>query len=311
MRTFIAMLLACLALPVSAEGAPKVAAVQSNALQSYDEVLTGFASEAPRLEIARFDLGGDAKKADAAMEKVLASKPSLILALGPLAANAAKRATSDVPIVFCMVPNHEKYGLEAANVTGIALTRPIEDQLAAIHALVPSAKSVGVLYTPAYSQDLVNSASSVAKKLGIKLVAEKLGPDREAAELAAPLAAKVDAIWLIADRGTATVSASKALIAAARKNQVPLFALTEGQVREGALVAFTASPISIGAQAGRLGGRIAIEHVDPGAIAVLPPSGQDLWVNLATAKALALDATFPARVLDYAGQQGLAVRAIP
>jgi len=309
MRTVLALCLLCFALP--ARAAPLVAAVQSNALQSYDEVLTGFAAEAPQLQLARFDLAGDAKKADATMAAVLAKKPALILALGPLAANAARRATSTVPTIFCMVPNYEKYGLEAPNVTGIALTRPIEDQLEAIHALLPQAKQLGVLYTPEYSQEVIARAVGIATRSGVKLHGEKLGKDRTAAGLANGLASAVDAIWLIADRGTATVAATQALIAASKKSRAPLFALTEGQVREGALLAFTSNPLAIGAQAGKLGARIAQEHVDPGAIAVLPPAGLDLWVNLATARALGLDAGFAERVLDYAGRQGLAVKAIP
>jgi putative ABC transport system substrate-binding protein len=305
-----ALALALLVLPLHAGAAPLVAAVQSDALESYREVLSGFAAQAPDLELARFSLDGSAKKADEVMEQVKARKPALILALGPLAANAARRATDDIPIVFAMVPNYEKYGLEAKNVTGIALTRPLEDQLGAIRALAPAAKKVGVLYSPEYSQALIDQASAAAQKLGLQLRAEKLGK-RDAAEAAPALAEAVDALWLIADRGTATVSATAALISASKKSKVPLFALTEGQVREGALLAFTASPLAIGNQAARLSARIAQEHVNAGALAVLPPSGLDAWVNLGTARALGLDAAFSARLLDYAGQKGLAVKALP
>ncbi|MBS2027746.1 MAG: ABC transporter substrate-binding protein [Deltaproteobacteria bacterium] len=300
-----------LALPFAAHASNAVVAVvQSDALESYQEVVTGFAAQAPDLELARFSLDGNAKKADEVMDAALKRNPAVILALGPLAANAAKRATTDVPIVFAMVPNYEKYGLEAKNVTGIALTRPLEDQLGAVHALLPNAKKVGVLYTPELTQPLVDQAGPVAQKLGLSLKAEKLGK-REVPEAAAALAGEVDAVWLIADRGTATVAATSALVAACKKAKVPLFALTEGQVREGALTAFTANPLAIGNQAGRLASRIAVEHVNPGALAVMPPGGLDVWVNLSTTRTLALDAQFSARVLDYAGQKGLAVRAIP
>lgn len=297
------------ALPVRA--APRVAAIQSDALESYGQVLSGFAAAAPGLELDRYSLDGDPKKADAVLKQALAQKPALILAVGPLAANAARKATSDVPVVFCMVPNYEKYGLEARNVTGIALTRPIDEQLAAIKALLPDARRVGVLYTPEYSQELVAQSSAAAQRLGLTIRGEKLSRDRDVGSAAAALAGNVDAIWLIADRGIATVAATRTLISASKDAKVPLFALAEGQVREGALVAFTANPLGIGMQAGRLGSRIALEHVNAGALAVLSPSGLDAWVNLTTTRAIGLDAAFSARLLDYAGQKGLAVRVVP
>lgn len=299
------------ALPCLARAAPLVAAVESDALESYQQVLSGFSAEAQGLQLQRFSLDGDPKKAGPVMDQVLAAKPALILAVGPLAANAARKATSDVPIVFCMVPNYEKYGLEAKNVTGIALSRPLEDQLGAIQALLPSARKVGVLYTPEYSAEVVAQAAQAAQKLGLTLKAQKLDKGGDVAAAAQKLAGTVDALWLIADRGTATVSATRALVSASTQAKVPLFALAEGQVREGATVAFTANALGIGMQAGRLGSRIALEHVNAGALAVLPPSGLDAWVNLSTTRALGLDAAFSARLLDYAGQKGLAVRAIP
>ena len=300
-----------LGVPVVARAAPLLAVLKSDGLESYGQVASGAASAAAGMEVAEFSLGGDGKKVDAVVGALLARKPALILALGPLAANAARRATGETPVIFAMVPNFEKYGLEAKNVTGIALTRPVEEQLATLHALLPAAKRVGVLYTPEYSQELIDKAAVTAQRLGLTLKAEPLGKGHDAADLAQKLADGVDALWLIADRGTSTVAASSALITAARKARVPLVALSEGQVREGALLAFTASPLSIGVQAGRLAARIALEHVDPGALAVAPPSGLDVWLSLPTFRAIGLDAAFTARLLDHVGQKGLALRVLP
>jgi len=300
-----------LACPRLARAAPVVAAVQSNGLQTYRQLLTGFAAESPELTLMRFDLGGSGARAEAVLAQVKARSPAVILALGPLAANAVRRAIHDVPVIFVMVPSYEKYGLDAPNVTGIALTRPLDDQLGAIRAVLPAAKSVGVLYTPAFNASVIKEATAVAAKLGLTLKAQPLDGASAAAKLAPALARSVDAVWLLADRGTATVSATAALVKACRAAKVPLFALTEGQVREGALLAFTADPVAIGSQAAKLTARLVNEHVDPGALAVMPPQGESAWVNLGTSRALGIANPFSARLLEYAGQQGLAVRAVP
>jgi putative ABC transport system substrate-binding protein len=312
MRSLSLALLALLlcALPRLAWAGPVVAALKSDDLELYRQALAGFAAQAPDLTVEEFDLGGDAKKADAVLAQVKERKPALVLALGPLAANAARRGFDAVPVLFAMVPNYEKYGLDAKNVTGIALTRPLEDQLGAIKALSPSARKVGVLYTPEYSQPVIDQATRAAEALGLQLKVEKLGKDREAGAAAAALAPKVDALWMIADRGTATVAASTAIIGAAREARVPLYALTEAQVREGALIAFAASPQSIGAQAGKLAQRIVVEKVNPGALAVASPTGLEAWISAGTLKADA-DAAFAGRLLDYAAQKNIALRATP
>ncbi len=318
----VALLIASWLSPISSHAAgsnagagsastPVVVALKSDGLEVYDQALVGFGGQVGVVEIVPFDLGGDAKRADSVMEQARAKKPALVLALGPLAANAAKRAFTDVPVLFCMVPNYEKYGLDAHNVTGIALTRSLDEQLGSIKALLPEGKKIGVLYTPEYSQELVSQASKVAEGMGLKLVAEKLGKDRDVGEASTSLASKVDALWMIADRGAATLAASQALIRAAKNAHVPLFALSEGQVREGALLAFSATPQAMGAQAGKLASRIVFEKVNPGALQVASPSGLEAWLNDGTLHALSLDATFATRLLDHAAQKNLSVRVVP
>jgi putative ABC transport system substrate-binding protein len=312
-RSWLAVLLTLtltlLALPAWA--GPVVVALKSDSLELYAQALVGFSSQAPGLELSELSLEGDAKQAPAVLAQLKAKKPALVLALGPLAANTVKRGLTDVPVLFLMVPNHEKYGLDSGNMTGIALTRPVEDQLAALHALLPEAKKVGVLYTPDYNGELIAQAEKVAEGLGLAIKSEKLGEGRDVGEVAKALCAKVDALWVIADRATATVAATGALLKQAREAKVPVFVLTEGQVREGGLVAFTASPSALGAQAGKLALRLVLEKVNPGALAVSAPQGLEVWVNLSAAREDGLGAPFSQRVLDYAAAKGLSVRAVP
>jgi putative ABC transport system substrate-binding protein len=81
-------------------------------------------------------------------------------------------------------------------------------------------------------------------------------------------------------------------------------------VKQGALFALAPAPLSIGLQAGRIANRIVVEKVDPGALAVAPPEGVELHVNLGVAKRLGLPEGFAGEVLVFAARQGLAVKAV-
>ena len=78
------------------------------------------------------------------LQALAAQKPALVLAIGPLAANAARRSLGeDIPVLFAMVPYFEKYGLEGPNVTGIALTSDFTPELAALKAMLPQGEAGG------------------------------------------------------------------------------------------------------------------------------------------------------------------------
>ncbi|MFY0580022.1 hypothetical protein ACN28S_42410 [Cystobacter fuscus] len=98
---------------VAAEPArPRAVVVKSAALAPYASVVAGFGAEV-RAEVVEVTLEESAQAASRAFQRIVAQKPALVLAIGPLAANTARRSLGkDVPVLFAMVPYYEKYGLE-------------------------------------------------------------------------------------------------------------------------------------------------------------------------------------------------------
>src|SRR5207237_6742734 len=155
------------------------------------------------------------------------------------AANGARKALGDVPIVFCMVPYYEKYSLEAPNVTGIALTSDLSVELSALHAIAPAARRVGILEDPRYSQKVIDDAAKVVADKGVSIVPLELD---SAARVDKPLKAakgKVDAMLMIADKTVGSAAVVKRLISFCDDEKLPLIALSASQVKEGALVSLS------------------------------------------------------------------------
>jgi ABC-type uncharacterized transport system substrate-binding protein len=93
-----------------------------------------------------------------------------------------------------------------------------------------------------------------------------------------------------------------------RKSKLPTFALTEGMVREGMLLAFSPDYGALGAQAAKLAVKATTSSI--ASIGVVAPEGVELAVNLQTARQLGLSDEDLAALLRYAEKAGCAVRPV-
>lgn len=286
---------------------PLVAIVRSKNLAPYRDAAAAFALEV-RGRIVELDLGGDEARAEALLAQLGTQRPALMLALGPLAATVARRVLPSVPLVFALVPHHERYDLAAGPVTGVALVRPPRAQLETLKAVAPAIRRVGVLHDPGASRELVELAARAAKDLGLVLVPVALADPTELPARAAELAAKVDALWMVPDRTVATVQAFDVLLGAARARRLPLFALGEEQVRGGALLALAPDVPAMGRQAARLANRILHDGVAPRALPVTDPDGLWLSLNVTALRAMPDGPGLALGILGFAARRGWPVR---
>lgn len=301
-----ALAAAVLGVSAHAPERPEIAIVKSESLAPYARLVAGFTAES-RAETVEYDLRGNEGRAEKAFDALKARPPALVLAIGPLAANAARRSLSEVPVLFSMVPNYEKYGLEAKNVTGIALTPPARVQLQTLKAIATRVKRVGVVFDPRYSQTVLDAAAAAAEAGGLAMVSAKSEGADEVGRALTSLAGKVDALWMIADKSVATAAATKRIVDFGLQHKVPVAALSESQVKEGALFSLSPNATAIGQQAGRLANRIVFEKIDPGAIAVQVPEALDMAVNLTTLRRLGDACALAVDVLRFASKSGYAI----
>jgi putative ABC transport system substrate-binding protein len=220
----------------------------------------------------------------------------------------ARRQFADVPIVFAMVPYHQRYELDGANVTGIALTSDLSPELSALAGLLPNVRRVGVVADLRFSQKLVEDATGLASARGLTLVPLDADSQPKVEKVLKAARGRVDALVLISDRTVGNAAVVQRLIAWGLEEKVPVVGLAAAQVKEGALFALAPAPLAIGQQAGRLANRLLVEKVDPGALVVAQPDGLELQLNLGTVKKLAGAGPQLSDVLGYAARKGLAVK---
>jgi len=290
--------------PLCAFGAerPRVLVLKSAERAAYSQVVAGFSAEV-NAEVTELTLEEDAAAGNRTLERAVALKPAMVLAIGPTATVGARRVMGNVPLVFTMVPYHEKYSLEGPNVTGIALTSDFSAELALLKSVFPAGKRVGLLHDPRFSGLVFEDTRPRAKELGLSLVPVEAESEAGVGRALFAARGKVDALLLVGDKTVATTVVVKRAILFAAEEKIPFITLSASQVKEGAMLSLSASPVGIGQQAGRLANRILHEKVDPGALAVAQPEGLELAVNLTTARKLGPGCDLAQRLLELAARR--------
>ena len=304
-RSLAAFLLgSLLAFGLSMTGLPAlahdVAVLQSADIAAYNQAITGLRAElSASTSVTEYDMQGDVARGRKLARKIRASETSLVVAVGLKAALVAKLEIVDVPVLYCMVLDPEKYDLRAANMTGIGLQIPFERQLLAMRAILPRVKQIGVVYDPEKTGPLVEEARRVSKGSDLELVERQVSSEKEVPSAVRSLIGKIDVLWLMPDSTILTEESLRFVLSTALDRTVPVIGFSSEFVRNGALIGLSVNPEDIGRQAGAMAKKILSGR---GAIspAIVPPERVRLAVSLKAAKFLGV--TVPPDVISRADE---------
>jgi putative ABC transport system substrate-binding protein len=246
----------------------------------------------------------------AALASDLASRKVAVIVAGggAVSANAAKAATSNIPIVFVSGADPVKYGLvtnlgrPGANATGVTMFvgELSLKRLELLRELVPRVELIGVLINhksleaAAQSKNMQTAANSIKQKIHIVNAGSEDEFDpafRRLSQL------KVGA--LLIDNDPFYDSKRDKLVALAARYKIPTIYVWRDSVVAGGLVSYGASLVDSYRQVGNYTGKI-LNGAKPGDLPVLQPTKFELVINLKTAKALGL--TIPQSVLGRADE---------
>ena len=234
---------------------------------------------------------------------------SVIGAITPVAALAAKAATDRIPIVFELGSDPIKDGLVSSlakpggNITGVTFFANLltAKRLELIHSIVPDAKTVGFLLNPknANAEFELNEAQTAAQTLAVQLVIAKAATEQD-----------VDDAFkkFVQESAKAVVTAGDAYLNNSRDHQIAALALRHAiatcvsgrvPVTSGCLISYGAQRQESSRQFGVYVGRI-LKGEKPDELPVVQSTKFELVINLTTAKALGL--TVPPTLLARADE---------
>jgi len=233
-------------------------------------------------------LRGTKKEESSIIQRLTAARPRLIVAIGPLAAQVVRERLQDMPLIFVMVSNPPKYGLQGSNLAGVSLDIPVQMQLAMTKSLVPTLKTLGVIYDPEKTGAMVLEARGIADTLGLQLLAAPVSSYKAVPAALRSLLGKIQALWMVPDETVVTPESFKFLLLAAFENNLPFVAVSDIFVEAGALASLSPDYTDVGRQGCQLATDIESGRLRPADVMVVPPAKVNLTLNLKTASKIGL-----------------------
>ena len=282
-RRLVMAAFACL-LPLAARGAD-VVILKSAETPAFRPVIDALRQAAPGHAFSESDLRNDRAEA-ARVVGALKGRPVVVVAMGPMAVQAAREAFPAGPLVICMVP--DAASLIGPGVGGVGFVVPVKNQLAAFRLVNPRGIRIGVVHG-SEAAALVQEAQRVATSVRLSLEARQVASVKDVpATLRALLsgANAVDALWIPPDPLFAPDESRRFLLTEATKANKAVYASAGSVVPEGALVGSGPDLASIGALAGDLVNRLAAG--EKGKMELLVPRAE-LVINKKMASRLGIE----------------------
>jgi putative ABC transport system substrate-binding protein len=228
--------------------------------------------------------------------------------MGIDAAQAAKEATSSIPIVFVFGVDPIKFGFvrslnrPGGNVTGMSLyTSELHaKRVDLLNEFIRAATPIGMIINPKMpdTDSQVKSAEAAAGATRHPLVVVKASNETELDKAFASMSeSHVAAILAVSDNFL--YSRRDQIISLASRYSIPMMYPFREDATAGGLLSYGTNVEDVYRQAGIYVARI-LEGEKPGVLPIQQPTRFDLVINLKTAKALGLD--FPATLLARADE---------
>lgn len=271
----------------------KVVIIRGQKIMAYNKVIAGFEKGCNGRNIfieKIYDLKGDVEEGKTVIQSIKANKqkPDLIFAVGILAAVLSKIQFTNIPIIFCMVINHERFNLQGANITCISTEVSVEDQFAFLKELPGTIRNVGVIYDPLKTGNIISKAILVAKKFKFNLIKAEITSNKEVISALKKIANEIDVLWIIPDSTVITRSSLSIILETALKHRLPTFCTSGIIVKEGAMTSISPDYTDIGIKAARIA-QTLLNSPTVISLGIKQPDKLKLSLNIQTANKIGID----------------------
>lgn len=270
-----------------------VIVIKTRSIPNSKLILDGFKSVCGNsISIKEYDMQGklrEGKRIIKIIKKSLkSSSPKIIFTIGAPATRLTQEAITEVPILFSMVGNPEKKGLFGNNISGISSDVPIKLQLDKLKTIIPGVESIGVIYNPKNTDNIIEEAKQAASDTGLKLIMYKVSSQKEVPRSVRSIIAEVSALLIITDSTVINKNSFKYIITITLENKIPTITYTDYLVKAGFLFSLTPDYLSIGKQAGNIVCKLQENELKT-QLSIVSPENLHLSINLKTAKRIGLN----------------------
>jgi putative ABC transport system substrate-binding protein len=220
--------------------------------------------EGENLEVDFENAQADGATANQIATNFVANKVDLICAIAtPMAQSAfAAAKDTDIPVIFTAVTDPVAAELAkedktpAGNTTGTSDKLPVEKQLEMIRAILPDAKTIGIMYSTSEVNSIsaIEEYKAVAADYGFEIVESGISTTADIPLAADNLLEKVDCINNLTDN--TVVSSLPVILEKAAAKNIPVFGSEVEQVKIGCLASMGLDYYDLGKQTGAMAAQV-------------------------------------------------------
>lgn len=224
----------------------------------------------------------------------LVGDSDLILAIATPAAQALATVSTETPILFTAVTDPVSADLVDSMVkpggllTGTSDQAPIDKQIELLGKALPTAKTIGILYTTSErnSEVQVEEAEKLLKKAGYTVAIKGISSTNDVQDATSSLMEKVDAVFVPTDN---TLASTMTMIGElSLKYKVPVIGGSTDMVDEGGLLTYGTNYKELGRQTALLAVKV-LKGQKPSDLAAEYPKTVQLHINETVAQKLGVD----------------------
>ena len=246
---------------------------------------------------------GDQSNLATICDRFVSNKEDLILAIATPATQAIAGKTTEIPILATAVTDYESARLvnsndaPGGNVSGTSDMNPIKEQIDLLVKLVPTAKTVGVIYTSSEVNSVLQA--SIAKKaieaLGLKYVEVTISNSNDVQQATQTIVGECDAIYIPTDNVLA--SAMPQVQSVTSVSKTPVICGESSMVESGGLATLGINYYDLGYQTGLMAVKVIKGEAKPATMPIETATKFDFTINGAVAEQLGI--TIPADLQQY------------
>lgn len=232
-----------------------------------DAVIAGLGEE--NVEFLYNEAAGESNTCVTIANDYVSKNVDLILANGTAALQAAANATADIPVLGTSITDfgvalqiEDFSGTVGGNVSGTSDLAPLDEQAQMILDLVPTAKTVGILYCSAEPNSAyqVKVVKEYLTGKGITVEEFAFSASSDVAQFAVAAAAKSDCIYIPTDN--TAVSCAETIRGAVADTKVPIVTGDFGSCKVLGIATLSIDYYNIGKKAGEMAVRILNGEAD-------------------------------------------------
>ena len=247
------------------------------------------------VEIDYKNAQGDIANTVSIAQKFVSDGVDLIFAIATPAAQSAKQASTEIPIIFSAVTDPvqaelvDSMEVPGGNITGTSDASPMDRQLQLFKDLDSNIKSIGIIFntSEANSHVQVEMAKEIGKEIGLEIVEVGISTINDIPQAVDSIVKKVDGIYTITDNMVA--SAINVVSEKAIENKIITVGAEDFHVNGGILITDGISYYELGKQSARMAKEVLVDKKDIANLPAEVSTNTEKAYNKNTLNALGLD----------------------